>query len=73
MPLINCEINLMLIKSANCVICEADRATAFVIADTKLYIAVVTVTSRQYKAIGTIEIRFGSKEQATGTNVNQNY
>ena len=37
MFLINCEINLILIWSANCVICEADRATAFAITDTKLY------------------------------------
>ena len=34
MPLINCEINLILTWSANCVISEADRATTFAIADT---------------------------------------
>ena len=35
-PLINCEINLMSTWSANCIICKADRAIAFAIADKKL-------------------------------------
>ena len=37
MPLINLEINLMLIWSANCVISAATGATIFAIADAKLY------------------------------------
>ena len=39
MPLIYCEINLML----NCVIFEVDKATTFAITDTKLYAPVVTL------------------------------
>ena len=34
MPLINCEINLILTCSSNCVISEGDRETTFVITDT---------------------------------------
>ena len=40
MLLIKCKINLMLTQFANCVIFEADRATTFPIAETKLYIGV---------------------------------
>ena len=41
MPLINCKINLMLNWSTNCVICEADRASAFQITTIKIYIPAV--------------------------------
>ena len=36
MLLINCKINLMLTWSVNRVICDADKATALAIPDTKL-------------------------------------
>ena len=38
MPLINCEINLILTWSDDCVISSATRATKFKITDTKLYV-----------------------------------
>ena len=40
MPLINCEINLILTWSANCVISNApaNQATTSAITDTKLYV-----------------------------------
>ena len=47
--LINCEINLDLNWSANCVIVVtnvAAQATTFSITDTKLYVSVVTFDSR---------------------------
>ena len=44
MALINCEITLDLTWSANCVICEEDRAITFAISDTKLYVPLVTLT-----------------------------
>ena len=47
MPLINCEISLELIWSASCVICEAVRVTALAIADTKLYVPVVTLSTQE--------------------------
>ena len=45
MSLINCEINLILTYSANCVIASyttANQRTTFAIIDTKLYIPIVT-------------------------------
>ena len=46
MPLINCEINLILTWSTNCVISEGDRAITFAITDTKLYVPVVTLSTQ---------------------------
>ena len=43
MPLINCEINLMLTWSANCLIWEVDRATTFEITDTNPYVSMITL------------------------------
>ena len=44
MPLINCEINLILTWSANCIMYDAsNQATAFAVTSTKLYIPVVTL------------------------------
>ena len=47
MSLINCEIILILIQSANCVMNSSniDQATAFAITDTKLYLPVVTLVT----------------------------
>ena len=46
MPLTNCEVNLMLNWSADCVIFEAGRATSFAITDTKLCDPVVTISTQ---------------------------
>ena len=43
MPLINCEINLILTW---CVISNDTKATAFAITDTKLYVPVVTLSTQ---------------------------
>ena len=45
MPLINCEVNLILTWSENCAISSATRATKFEIEDTKIYVPVVTCIS----------------------------
>ena len=48
-PLINCEINLLLTWSASCVIVSADVANqnaTFVTTDTKLYVPVVTLSQQ---------------------------
>ena len=47
-PLINCEINLILTWSANCVISSAaaNQAATFAISDTKLYVPVVTLSTQ---------------------------
>ena len=46
MLLINCEINLMVTWSANCVICEADIAIFFAMTDSKLHVPVVTLLTQ---------------------------
>ena len=48
MPLINCEINLILTWSANCVLSNAaaNQATRFAITDTNLYVPVVTLSTQ---------------------------
>ena len=49
MPLINCEINLILTWSTNCVIVSiniANQNATFAITDTNLYIPVVTLSTQ---------------------------
>ena len=49
MSLINCEVNLILTWSRNCVIVpsnEADQNATFPITDTKLYVPVVTLSTK---------------------------
>ena len=45
MPLINCEISLLLTSSTNCVISSATRKTEFIVIDTKLYVPVVSLSN----------------------------
>ena len=47
-PLINCEIDLILTWSRNCVISNAaaNRDTTFAITDTKLYVPLVTLSTQ---------------------------
>ena len=47
MPLINCEVNLILIWSATCVIINSNGAGTFAITDTKLYVPVVTSSTQE--------------------------
>ena len=46
MPLINCEVNLILTWSSTCVITNSTGAGRFAITDTKLYVPVVTLSSQ---------------------------
>ena len=46
MPLINSEINLILARPENCVISSAIGKTKFAIADTKLYVPIVTLSTQ---------------------------
>ena len=46
MPLINCEVNLILTWSSTCVITNSTGAGTFEITDTKLYVPVVTLSTR---------------------------
>ena len=50
MPLINCEINLILTWSANCVIVSTNNANqnaTFAISNTRLYVLVVTLSTQE--------------------------
>ena len=60
MSLINCEINLILTCCDKCVLSNDTKATPFVITDTKLYVAVVTL-STQDNATVLEEIKSGFK------------
>ena len=46
MPLINCEVNLILIWSSNCVISNSTGAETFAKTSTKLYVPVVTLSTQ---------------------------
>ena len=43
MPLINCEVNLILIWSKDCVITNSTGEGKFTITETKLYVPIVTL------------------------------
>ena len=47
MPLINCEVNLILTLSSTCVITNSNGAGTFAITDTKLYVPVVTLSTQE--------------------------
>ena len=47
MPLINCEVNLILTWSSTCVITDSDGAGTFAITDTKVYVPVVTLSTQE--------------------------
>ena len=44
MPLINCEINLILTWSDKCVLSNDTKGTTFAITNAKLYVPVVTLS-----------------------------
>ena len=46
MPLINCEVNLILAWSKDCVISSATGQTKFTMTKTKLYVPVVTLSTQ---------------------------
>ena len=47
MPLINCEVNVILTWSSTCVITNSNGAGTFAITDTKLYVPVVTLSTQE--------------------------
>ena len=46
-PLINCEVNLILTWSSACVITNSNGAGRFATTDTKLYVPVVTLSTQE--------------------------
>ena len=47
MPLINCEVNLILAWSSTCAITDSNGAGTFAITDTRLYVPVVTLSTQE--------------------------
>ena len=47
MPLINCEVNLILTWSSTCVITNSTGAGTFETTDTKFYVPVVTLSTQE--------------------------
>ena len=70
MPLFNCENNLILTRSANCLVSEDDRARNFAITDTKLYLPAVTLSTQDTTNYCS-SYHQDSNKQLTGTNINQ--
>ena len=70
MPLINCEINLILNWSEDCVISSTNGETKFKITDTKLSVPVVTL-STQDNAKLLQQLKSGFKR--TWINIKQKY
>ena len=70
MALINCEVNLLLTWSKDCVITNSTDAGKFAITETKLYVPVVTL-STQDNARLLQQLNLVLKEQLTGTNISQ--
>ena len=70
MPLINCEVELTLTSSKNCVITNSNRRGKCQITETRLYVPVVTL-SAQDNAKLLQQLKSGFKEQLTGRNMNQ--
>ena len=60
MPLINCEINLILTWSADCVISSAADETKYAVADTKPNVPIVT-SSTKYDAKLLKQLQYGFK------------
>ena len=60
MPLINCDINLTVTWSANCVISNAaaNQDTTFAITDTKLYVPAVTLSTDNAKLLQQLKSGF---------------
>ena len=70
MLLINCEVNLLLTWSRDCVITNYTGEGKFAITETKLYVPVVTL-STQDNAKLLQQLKSGLKEQLTGTDMNR--
>ena len=47
MPLINCEVNLISAWSSTCVITNSTDAGRFAITDTKIYVPVITLSTKE--------------------------
>ena len=70
MPLINCEINLILTLSKDCVITISTGEGKFSTSETKLYVPVVTLSTKNNEKL-LQQLKSGFKKQLVGINMNQ--
>ena len=70
MPLINCEINLILTWCKDCIITNSTDEGKFAITETKLYVPVVTLSTKDNEKL-LQQLKSGFKKQLVGTNMNQ--
>ena len=69
-PLINCEINLILTWSKDCVITNSTGEGKFAITETKLYVSVITLSTKDNEKL-LQQLKSGFKKQSVGTNMTQ--
>ena len=70
MPLINCEVNLILAWSKDCIITNSTGEGKFAITETKLYVPVVTLSTKDNEKL-LQQLKSVFKKQLIGTNMNQ--
>ena len=70
MPLINCEVNLILTWFKDCVITNSTGEGKFAITETKLYVPVVTLSTKDNEKL-LQQLKSGFKKQLVGINMNQ--
>ena len=70
MPLISCEVNLILACSNYCVITNSIGEGKFTITETKLYVPVVTLSTKDNEKL-LQQLKSGFKKQSVGTNMTQ--
>ena len=69
MPLINCEVNLILTGSKDCVITNSTGEVKSAITETKLYVPVVTLSTKDNEKL--LQQLKSGKKQLGGINMNQ--
>ena len=70
MPLINCEVNLELKWSKDCVITNCTGEGKFQITETKLYVPLVTLSTQDNTKL-LQQLKLALKEKLSGINMNQ--
>ena len=70
MPLINCTVNLILTWSKDCLITNSTGEGKFAITETKLYVPIVTLSTKDNEKL-LQQLKSGFKKQLVGTNMNQ--
>ena len=70
MPLITCEVNLILKWSKDCVITNSTGEGKCEITETKLYVPVVTLSTKDNEKL-LQQLKSGFKKQLVGINMNQ--